>query len=59
MEAAGCRFVVFLMAGIVFAISFVRDFYALLNLLLFVFPIVLIVSLFYDDWKWLNQSGIA
>jgi hypothetical protein len=52
-------FVVFLIAGIAFAIFFVRDFYALPNLLLFVFPILLIASLFYADWKWLNPSGIA
>ena len=47
-------FVVFLIAGIAFAIFFVRDLYALPNLLLFVFPILLIASLFYADWKWLN-----
>jgi hypothetical protein len=52
-------FVVFLIAGIGFAIFFVRDFYALPNLLLFVFPILLIGSLFYADWKWLKPSGIA
>jgi hypothetical protein len=52
-------FVVFLIAGIAFIIFFVRDLYALPNLLLFVFPILLIASLFYADWKWLNPSGIA
>jgi hypothetical protein len=52
-------FVAFLVAGIVLAIFFVRDFYALPNLLLFVFPILLIVSLFYADWKWLEPAGIA
>jgi hypothetical protein len=52
-------FVVFLIAAIAFTIFFVRDFYALPNLLLFVFPILLIASLFYADWKWLKPSGIA
>jgi hypothetical protein len=51
-------FVVFLIAGIAFIVFFVRDVYALPNLLLFVFPILLIASLFYADWKWLNPSGI-
>lgn len=52
-------FVVFLIAGIAFAVFFVRDLYALPNLLLFVFPTLLIASLFYADWKWLKSSGIA
>ena len=52
-------FVAFLIAGITFAIFFVRDFYALPNLLLFVFPILLVASLFYADWKWLKPSGTA
>lgn len=52
-------FVVFLIAGLAFAIFFVRDFYALPNLLLFVFPILLIAALFYADWKWLRPPGIA
>jgi hypothetical protein len=52
-------FVVFLIAGIAFTISFVRDIYALPNLLLSVFPILLIASLFYANWKWLNPSGNA
>jgi hypothetical protein len=52
-------FVIFLIAGVAFAVFFVRDFYALPNLLLFVFPILLIASLFYADWKWLNPPGIA
>lgn len=52
-------FVVFLIAGVAFTIFFVRDMYALPNLLLFVFPILLIASLFYADWKWLNPSGIG
>jgi hypothetical protein len=52
-------FVVFLIAGIAFTVFFVRDFYALPNLLLFVFPILLIASLFYADWKWLKSSAFA
>lgn len=50
-------FVVFLIAAVAFTIFFVRDFYALPNLLLFVFPILLIASLFYADWKWLRPSA--
>ena len=45
-------FVAFLIAGAHFAFFFVRDFYALSNLLLFVLPILLIACLFYIDWKW-------
>ncbi|MFT3891546.1 MAG: hypothetical protein QM730_07940 [Anaerolineales bacterium] len=52
-------FVVFLIAGVAFTIFFVRDFYALSNLLLFVFPILLIASLFYADWKWRKPSEMA
>jgi hypothetical protein len=52
-------FVVFLIAGIAFTAFFVRDFYALPNLLFFVFPILLIASLFYADWKWIKPPGIA
>jgi hypothetical protein len=52
-------FVVFLVAAIAFTVFFVRDFYAIPNLLLFVFPILLIASLFYADWKWLKPSGMA
>jgi len=47
-------FVAFLVAGALFAFFFVRDFYALPNLVLFVLPILLIASLFYIDWKWLG-----
>jgi hypothetical protein len=46
-------FVAFLIAGVAFAVLFVRDMYALPNLLLFVFPILLVAFLFYADWKWL------
>lgn len=48
-------FVAFLMAAAAFAFFFVRDIYALPNLLLFVLPILLIASLFYADWQWLKQ----
>jgi hypothetical protein len=46
----------FLAAGVVFVIFFVRDFYALSNLLLFALPIWLVAGLFYADWK-LEGSG--
>jgi hypothetical protein len=49
-------FIAFLIAAILFAIFFVRDIYALPNLLLFVFPILLIAFLFYADWKWLKPQ---
>lgn len=48
-------FVTFLIAAAAFAAFFVRDIYALPNLLLFVLPILLIASLFYADWKWLRS----
>jgi hypothetical protein len=47
-------FIAFLFAGAAFAAFFVRDIYALPNLLLFVLPILLIASLFYADWQWLK-----
>jgi hypothetical protein len=47
-------FVAFLVVAVAFTILFVRDFYAVSNLLLFVLPILLISSLFYADWKWLK-----
>jgi hypothetical protein len=47
-------FVAFLVAAMLFAVFFVRDFYALSNLLLFVLPLLLIAALFYVDWKWLG-----
>jgi hypothetical protein len=49
-------FVAFLAGGILFAFFFVRSFYALPNLLLFVLPILLIACLFYIDWKWLDGT---
>jgi hypothetical protein len=47
-------FVAFLIVGAAFTILFVRDLYALPNLVLFVLPILLIASLFYADWQWLK-----
>lgn len=46
-------FVAFLVAGALFAFAFVRDVESLPNLLIFVFPLLLIAGLFYADWKWL------
>ena len=47
-------FVAFLIAAAAFSVFFVRDIYALPNLVLFVLPILLIASLFYADWQWLK-----
>ena len=52
-------FGVFIAAAALFAIFFVRDIYALPNLLLFVFPILLVAFLFYADWKWLKPQPPA
>ena len=49
-------FVAFLVIAALFAIFFVRDIYALSNLLLFVFPLLLVAFLFYVDWKWLGPQ---
>jgi hypothetical protein len=49
-------FVAFLVAAALFTLFFVRDIYALPNLLLFVFPILLIAGLFYADWQWLKPQ---
>ncbi len=49
-------FVAFLVAGALFAFFFVRDAESLPNLLIFVFPILLIAGLFYADWKWLKPQ---
>lgn len=49
-------FVAFLIAGVLFALFFVRDLDALPNLLIFVAPILLIAGLFYADWKWLQPQ---
>jgi hypothetical protein len=51
-------FVAFLIAAALFSLFFVRGFYALSNLLLFVCPILLVAFLFYADWKWL-KPGLA
>lgn len=48
-------FIAFLIVAAAFAVLFVRDIYALPNLLLFVLPILLIASLFYADWQWLKS----
>ncbi len=47
-------FVAFLVVAVAFTVFFVRDFYALTNLTLFVLPLLLIASLFYADWQWLK-----
>ena len=52
-------FVAFLAAAALFSFFFVRDSYALPNLLLFVLPILLIASLFYADWQWLKPQPPA
>lgn len=44
----------FLIVAIVFAALFVRDFYALTNVLIFVLPLLLTAMLFYADWKWVS-----
>jgi len=51
-------FVAFLVAAVLFAAFFVRDIYSLPNLLLFVFPILLVALLFYADWKWLKPVTV-
>ncbi len=50
-------FVAFLLAGALFAFAFVRDVESLPNLVVFVFPLLLIAGLFYADWKWLAPPG--
>ncbi len=50
-------FVAFLAAGALFAFFFVRDVGSLPNLLVFVFPILLIAGLFYADWKWITPQS--
>ena len=52
-------FVAFLAAAVLFAIFFVRSIFALSNLVLFVFPILLVAFLFYVDWKWLKPQPPA
>ena len=45
----------FLVVAIAFVTLFVRSFYALANLVLFVLPLLLVAFLFYADWKWVEQ----
>ena len=52
-------FVAFLVAAALFTLFFVRDIYALPNLLLFVLPILLVAGLFYADWQWLRPQPPA
>ncbi len=52
-------FVAFLAAAALSAIFFVRGIYSLPNLLLFVFPILLVAFLFYADCKWLKPQPPA
>lgn len=57
-------FVAFLVAAILFTVRFVRDISSLPNLILFVFPMLLVAGLFYADWKWTQpytpmQSDLA
>ena len=52
-------FIAFLIVAALFTIFFVRGIYSLPNLLLFVFPILLIAFLFYADWKWLKVQSPA
>ena len=47
-------FVAFLVVAVAFTIFFVRDIYALNNLLLFVLPLLLIASLSYAERQWLK-----
>ena len=50
-------FAAFLVAGVVFALFFIRDLDSLPSLLIFVFPILLIAGLFFADWKWLTPQN--
>ncbi|MFZ2358077.1 MAG: hypothetical protein WA040_01920 [Anaerolineae bacterium] len=52
-------FAAFLAAGVLFAFLFVRDAQSLPNLLIFVFPILLVAGLFYADWKWVKPQSPA
>ncbi len=44
----------FLGAAALFVLFFVRSFYALSNVVIFVLPLVMIALLFYADWKWIE-----
>ena len=50
-------FAAFLIAAALFAILFVRDIYALPNLLIFVLPLLLVAFLFLVDWKWVSAPA--
>jgi uncharacterized membrane protein YidH (DUF202 family) len=50
-------FLAFLFAGALFAFFFVRDVESLPNLVVFVFPLLLIAGLFYADWKWTQPQS--
>jgi hypothetical protein len=52
-------FVAFLIAAALFILFFVRGIYSLINLVLFVLPILLVAFLFYADWKWLEPQQPA
>ena len=47
----------FLAVALLFTILFVRSIFGLMNLLVFVLPILMIALLFYIDWKWLGTSS--
>jgi hypothetical protein len=49
-------FVAFVVVGALFALAFVREASDLPNLLLFVFPILLVAGLFYAGWRWANPQ---
>lgn len=46
----------FLIVAVAFVVIFVRDIFALTNLVLFVLPLLLVACLFYADWRWVRQS---
>ncbi len=50
-------FLAFLLTGALFAFFFVRDSGSLPNLVVFVFPLLLIAGLFYADWKWIQPQS--
>jgi hypothetical protein len=52
-------FVGFLVAAVLITMLFVRDIFALSNVILFVLPILLIACLFYADWKWQKTSAFV
>lgn len=48
-------FAAFLIVAVAFLVFFVRDIFALTNLMLFVLPLLLVAFLFYADWRWVKQ----